>query len=119
MILWKSQNHFLILYKILPKLKSLLDTIIDELIERGVDEKDIINIKLDRRPNKNIKNPEQLENLIDSYITDNNFKYIFLDEVQNVKDFEEIIESYRIEDNYSIFITGSNSYLLSANLLPN
>ena len=66
---------------------SLLDTIIDELIERGVDEKDIINIKLDRRPNKNIKNPEQLENLIDSYITDNNFKYIFLDEVQNVKDF--------------------------------
>ena len=66
---------------------SLLDTIIDELIERGVDEKDIINIKLDRRPNKNIKNPEQLENLINSYITDNNFKYIFLDEVQNVKDF--------------------------------
>ena len=95
---------------------SLLDTIIDELIERGVDEKDIINIKLDRRPNKNIKNPEQLENLIDSYITDNNFKYIFLDEVQNVKDFEEIIESYRIEDNYSIFITGSNSYLLSGEL---
>lgn len=95
---------------------SLLDTIIEELIKSGIEEKDIINIKLDKKPNKNIKKPEQLEKLIDSYISDNNFKYIFLDEVQNVKGFEEIIESYRIEDNYSIFITGSNSYLLSGEL---
>lgn len=95
---------------------SLLNTIIEELIESGIEEKNIINIKLDKKPYKNIKTPEQLENLIDSYITDKNFKYIFLDEVQNVVNFEEIIESYRIEENYSIFITGSNSYLLSGEL---
>ena len=96
---------------------SLLDTIIEELIENGTNKKDIINIKLDRKPNKSIKSPEQLEKLIDSYITDNDFKYIFLDEIQNVKGFEEIIESYRLEGNYSIFITGSNSYLLSGELV--
>jgi len=96
---------------------SLLDTIIDELKENGILEKDIINIKLDRKPNKNIKTPLQLENLIDSYIKDDNFKYIFLDEVQNVKGFEEVIEGYRTLGNYSIFITGSNSYLLSGKLV--
>ena len=45
------------------------------------------------------------------------FKYIFIDEIQNVIGFEETIESYRSEKNYSIFITGSNSYLLSGELV--
>ena len=96
---------------------SLLDTIINELLENGIDKKDIINIKLDRKPYKGIKSSWQLEKLIDSYVTDNDFKYMFLDEVQNVDNFEEVIESYRIEGNCSIFITGSNSYLLSGELV--
>lgn len=96
---------------------SLLDTIIDELKEQGVKDKDIIEIKLDKRPNKNIKTPDQLDKLIESYILDGDFKYIFLDEIQNVKGFEEVIEGYRNEQKYSIFITGSNSYLLSGELV--
>ena len=43
-------------------------------------------------------------------------KYLFLDEIQNVKGFEESINAYREEGEYSIFITGSNSYLLSGEL---
>lgn len=96
---------------------SLLETIIEELKESGIKEKNIIEIKLDKRPNKNIKTAEQLDKLIETYINDNDFKYIFLDEIQNVNGFEEIIESYRNEKNYSIFITGSNSYLLSGKLI--
>ena len=96
---------------------SLLDTIIDELKEQGVKDKDIIEIKLDKRPNKNIKTSDQLDKLIESYILDDDFKYIFLDEIQNVKGFEEVIEGYRNEQKYSIFITGSNSYLLSGELV--
>ena len=42
--------------------------------------------------------------------------YLFIDEIQNVKDFEEVINAYREEGTYSIFITGSNSYLLSGEL---
>ncbi len=96
---------------------SLLETIIEELKETGIEEKNIIEIKLDRRPNKNIKTAEQLDKLIETHINDNDFKYIFLDEIQNVNGFEEVIESYRNEKNYSIFITGSNSYLLSGKLI--
>lgn len=96
---------------------SLLETIIEELKDNGIEEKDIIEIKLDKKPFKNIKNQKQLDNLLESLITDNNFKYIFIDEIQNVKGFEETIESYRSEKNYSIFITVSNSYLLSGELI--
>ena len=96
---------------------SLLETIIEELKNNGVEEKNIIEINLDKRPNKNIKTPKQLDKLIDSYISDDDFKYIFLDEIQNINGFEEVIESYRNEKNYSIFITGSNSYLLSGELV--
>jgi hypothetical protein len=96
---------------------SLLETIIDELKENGINEKDIIEINLDKRPNKGIKTPKQLDKLIESYLIDDEFKYIFIDEIQNVKGFEKIIESYRSEKNYSIFITGSNSYLLSGELI--
>ena len=96
---------------------SLLETIKEELKNNGINDNDIIDIKLDKRPYQNIKTPLQLDKLIESHINDKNFKYIFLDEIQNVKGFEKIIESYRNENNYSIFITGSNSYLLSGELI--
>lgn len=96
---------------------SLLETIVEELKENGIEEKNIIEINLDKRPYKNVKNPEQLDKLIASLISDDDFKYIFIDEIQNVIGFEETIESYRSEKNYSIFITGSNSYLLSGELV--
>lgn len=96
---------------------TLLDMIIEELKEKNVKEEDIIVIKLDKRPYKNIITAEKFEELLDSKINDSNFKYIFIDEIQNVKNFESIIESYRLEKNYSIFITGSNSYLLSGELV--
>lgn len=96
---------------------SLLETIIEELKENNISENDIIYIKLDKRPYKNINTPEELETIIDSFIKDDKFKYIFLDEIQNIKNFEPLLESYRAEENYSIFITGSNSYLLSGELI--
>lgn len=95
----------------------LLKTIIKELQENGINEKDIIYIELDKKEYRYIKNPEQLEKLIDSLILDNDFKYLFIDEVQNVKGFETLINSYREEENFSIFLTGSNSYLLSGELV--
>lgn len=93
-----------------------LKSIIEELIARGVSEKDIINIELDKKEYKNITKPKELEKVIDKMITDNDFKYLFIDEVENVKDFEKVINAYREEDRFSIFLTGSNSYLLSGEL---
>ena len=94
----------------------LLKTIIEELKEDGILDKDIIYIELDRKEYKHIVTPDELEKAIDALIIDNDFKYLFIDEVQNVIGFEPVINSYMEEGNYSIFLTGSNSYLLSGEL---
>lgn len=95
----------------------LLKSIIEELKENGVLDKDIIYIELDKKNYKNINSPDELEKLIDSLINDNDFKYLFVDEIQNILGFESVINAYKEEGNFSIFITGSNSYLLSGELV--
>lgn len=95
----------------------LLKTIIEELKEKGIQDKDIIYIELDKKEYKNIETPDELEKAIDNLIIDNDFKYLFIDEIQNVKDFEKLINAYREDGHYSIFLTGSNSYLLSGELV--
>ncbi len=91
-------------------------SVINELLSIGIAEKDIIQINLDKRGFKNIKTAQQLEQAIEERIVDNDYKYLFIDEIQNVEDFEEVINAFREEGNFSIFITGSNSYLLSGEL---
>jgi len=91
---------------------SLMKTIIEELIDSGVSKENIIYIDLDKRGYRSIKNDIQLEQLIDQNSITTDLKYLFIDEIQNVEGFEELINGYRTEGNYSIFITGSNSYLL-------
>ena len=96
---------------------SLMEMICNELVLQGIDEKNIIYIHLDKRPYKSIKNTEKLEEVIDSKADGvSGIKYLFIDEIQNVKGFEETVNAYREEGDYSIFITGSNSYLLSGEL---
>ncbi len=95
---------------------SLMHTIAEELAERGVAQENIIFLDLRKRGFRNIKTPEQLEAAIDQYSHSPGIKYLFIDEIQNVSDFEPVIEEYRLEGEYSIFITGSNSYLLSGEL---
>lgn len=95
----------------------LMATIVEELRDRGVEDKDIIYLDLDKRGNRSIKTPEQLENKIESLLADDDFKYLFIDEVQNVRDYEEVVNAYNSDGGFSIFITGSNSYLLSGELM--
>ena len=95
----------------------LMETIADELRSSGVSKENIIYIDLDKRGYRKIKEPDQLETLIDSMATADGLKYLFIDEIQNVEGFEELLNGYRRDGNYSIFITGSNSYLLSGELV--
>lgn len=89
--------------------------IADELIESGVTSDKIIYLDLDRRENRKIKTPEQLEVKIESLLSDG-FNYLFIDEIQNVVGFEEVINAFNTDGNISIFLTGSNSYLLSGEI---
>ena len=96
---------------------SLMGTICDELKQTmGVKDEQIIYIDLDSRKNRNIKTADALETLIESQTTPKEKIYLFIDEIQNVDSFEEVINGYRTDGGYSIFITGSNSYLLSGEL---
>ena len=97
----------------------LMQSIAQELTERGVSEADIVYIDLDKKELRNIKTTDQLEMLIDERLgsTGDGLKYLFIDEIQNVRDFEELINGYRTDGRISIFITGSNSYLLSGELM--
>lgn len=90
----------------------ILKGIINELYQKGVKESQIIYIPLDKRGFKNIKLPEQLEEKIEEMIEGDGFHYLFIDEVQNVIGFESVVQAY-VEEGYSVFLTGSNSYLLS------
>lgn len=90
----------------------ILKAIMNELIDRGIQKTQIIYIPLDRRGYKNIKTSEELETKIESMLGDDENYYLFIDEVQNVFGFESVIHAYA-EEGYSIFLTGSNSYLLS------
>ena len=94
----------------------LMETISLELREAGVRDENIIYLNLDKRGYRNIKTADQLDALIEQKSAAKGTKYLFIDEIQNVRDFEEVINGYREEEDYSIFITGSNSYLLSGEL---
>lgn len=96
---------------------SLMTTIMEELLESGVPESNCIYIDLDSKKYRHIKTDQELENLIDSLSNVEGVKYLFIDEIQNIDNFEELINAYRTEGDYSIFITGSNSYLLSGELV--
>ena len=91
-------------------------SVMEDLKKQGVDSKDILYLNLDKRGYRKVKTADALEQAIDALITDNDYKYLFIDEVQNVKGFEEVINGFREEGNFSVFITGSNSYLLSGEL---
>lgn len=97
---------------------SLLLLIQKELKEKGVADTNILFVNLDKRPYIGIKTSDALERIIDEGFADaDGVKYLFIDEVQNVKDFETSLNAYREDGDYSIFITGSNSYLLSGELV--
>ncbi|MBQ6504095.1 MAG: ATP-binding protein [Flexilinea sp.] len=96
---------------------TILAMIKDELLAEGVRKEQLIDINLDKKGFKSIKTPDALENKIDELTCTDEKTYLFIDEIQNVDGFEEVINAFREEGNYSIFITGSNSYLLSGDLI--
>lgn len=95
---------------------SLMRLVANELIERGVPEHNIIFMNLDRREFRKVTDADSLDAAIEARCNVPGIKYLFIDEVQNVEGFEVVINGWREEGDVSIFLTGSNSYLLSGEL---
>lgn len=87
------------------------------LIEEGVDSSHIIQIDLEDRRNKALRDPDALLEHIDSKMTDSQMYYILLDEVQHVKEFEDVLNSYLKVKNADVYVTGSNSKFLSKDVV--
>ena len=94
----------------------ILLQIIGELKEKGIKESQIIYINFEYEDYSFIKNDNDLHEFIKSKITSKEKYYLFFDEIQNVENWEKAINSFKASKNVSIFITGSNSDLLSGEL---
>ncbi len=87
----------------------ILQQIIEEIKSVGVDDNHIIYINFESLDYADITNAIALNSYIKNLVKDKKTYYVFLDEVQKVDEFEKAINSLRITDQFSIFITGSNS----------
>lgn len=94
----------------------LLKQIEQEFLEKGIDQEHIIEVNFEDIQYEKVRTCEKLNKYINAKIKDNSKYYIFLDEIQHVRNFEKILASFRATLNCSIFITGSNSKLLSGKM---
>lgn len=87
------------------------------LLERGVMADHIIEVNLEDRRNKKLRDPDALLEYVDSRMTDDDMYYILLDEVQLVPEFEDVLNSYLHVKNAEVFVTGSNAKFLSKDVI--
>ena len=94
----------------------ILEQIIGELKNKGINEDHIIYVNFEFIEFEELTDYKKLNNYIKEKIKDSSMYYIFFDEIQNVENFEKVVNSLRASQKVSIFITGSNSRLLSEEL---
>ena len=94
----------------------ILEQIIQELKERNIDENHIIYVNFEFIEFEQLSDYKKLNQYVKDKIHDDKLYYLFFDEIQNVENFEKVINSLRASKKVSIFITGSNSRLLSEEL---
>lgn len=113
---WKEKDLIKVVTGIRRCGKStLFDLFIDYLKSIGVSEKQIIKINLEDA-DYDFKDYKELYNYIKTNLIPDKMNYVFLDEVQNVPEFQRAVDSLYIKKNVDVYITGSNAYLLSGEL---
>lgn len=95
---------------------TIMRQIIDELKRKNIDTEHIIYINFEDYKYRKISNPDALYEYVEEKIKDAQKYYLLIDEIQNVNEFELVVNSFRATHDISIFITGSNSKLLSGEL---
>jgi len=95
----------------------LFDIFKKHLLTRGVAEDHIIQVNLEDRRNKQLRNPDTLLEYVDGRMTDEQMYYILLDEIQLVAEFEDVLNSYLHVANAEVYVTGSNAKFLSKDVI--
>lgn len=116
LIRWKDQNLIKVVTGIRRCGKStLFELYIDYLKKEGVKSSQIIHINLEDA-DYDFKDYKELYGYISKKLNNDENYYVFLDEVQNVPEFQKAVDSLYIKKNVDVYITGSNAYLLSGEL---
>ncbi|MDR2424194.1 MAG: ATP-binding protein [Prevotellaceae bacterium] len=87
-----------------------------ELLASGVDERNIISLNFEEMQNEPLLERHVLHDYITMRADKGAKNYVFLDEVQNVNEFERLVDSLFVKDYIDLYITGSNAYFLSSDL---
>lgn len=95
---------------------TLLAQFQESLINDGIDKSQIISINFEELEYEELLDYKKLYDYLKQQIHPNQKNYIFLDEIQRVASYEKVIDSLYVKDNIDIYITGSNSYMLSSDL---
>ena len=95
----------------------LMKLFYDYLIANGVEDNHIIRIALDDRRNKDLRNPDNILAHIDELLKDGKTYYLFIDEVQMMDDFVDVLNSFLHISNLDVYVSGSNSKFLSSDIV--
>lgn len=95
---------------------TMFEIIIDELKTRGVNDCNIININFEIWSNQKYTKANILYDYLSTLMNNEDKYYVFLDEIQEVDKFEKVVNSLVVEKNVDLYITGSNSRILSGEL---
>ena len=95
---------------------TLFELFQDYLIKNGVEPNQIITINFENADFEELTDYKVLYDFLKKKLVKDKMTYIFLDEIQNVKDFQKAVDSLYINKNVDLYITGSNAYLLSGEL---
>jgi predicted AAA+ superfamily ATPase len=89
----------------------------DYLVSKGIPESHIIEVALDDRSNKELRDPDNMLKYVKKKIADNQTYYVILDEVQLLGEFEDVLNSFLHIRNADVYVTGSNSKFLSSDVI--
>ena len=95
---------------------TLLELFREYLLNNGVDKEQIIFINFEDLEYEELQDYHKLYNYVKSKMIPDKMNYVFLDEIQHVKNFEKAVDSLFIKKNADIYITGSNAYFMSGEL---
>lgn len=95
---------------------ALFELFQDYLLQNGVSKQQIQSINFEENDNEDLQNYKLLYQHIKKNLVPDKMNYIFLDEIQNVPEFQKTVDSLYIQKNVDLYVTGSNAYLLSGEL---
>ncbi len=114
---WKDEQVIKVVTGIRRCGKSTLFTQYQDWLKaEGITDNQIISLNFEELEYEELLDYKKLYSYLKEHLAENQTTYIFLDEIQNVPGFEKVVDSLYVKSNTDIYITGSNSYLLSGDL---